>query len=42
LASEDSRERVRISQKKLQRRFFGDELLKALGKQRPKNLEDFL
>jgi hypothetical protein len=37
------KERVRIYQKKkLQRRFFGDELLKALDKQRPKNLEDFL
>jgi hypothetical protein len=36
------KKRVRIYQKKLQRRFFGDELLKALDKQRPKNLEDFL
>jgi hypothetical protein len=36
------KERVRIYQKKLQRRFFGNELLKAFDKQRPKNLEDFL
>jgi hypothetical protein len=36
------KERVRIYQKKLQRRFFGNELLKALDKQRPKNLEHFL
>jgi hypothetical protein len=36
------KERVRIYQKKLQRRFFGDELLKAPDNQRPKNLEDFL
>jgi hypothetical protein len=36
------KKRVRIYQKKLQRRFFGDELLKALDKQRTKNLENFL
>jgi hypothetical protein len=36
------KERGRIYQKKLQRRFFGDELLKALDKQRTKNLENFL
>jgi hypothetical protein len=36
------KERVRIYQKKTARGFFGDELLKAPDKQRPKNFEDFL